>query len=77
MSEKSPHPLKFLSGFEDSRPDAYHHVDAVYAEKWIRGKYICRSNIYKSSLYINLLRKEYSQPGFRDIYLIAEKKRPD
>ena len=231
MNEKSSHPLKFLSGFEDCRPDAYHHVDVVYAEKWIRGKrilnigcwtgsfeaissgmpqkafaldqdinalgiaraahpavsfvngnlfdlpfddnsfevillftvfehlggreqealseinrvlvpngklilstphshwlhgimdiahwmidhrhfreqeigdhlnatnfklvqldlkgkwistlciplfylgkYICRTNIYKSSLYINLLHKEYSQPGFRDIYLVAEKK---
>ena len=36
-------------------------------------KYILNTNIYKSSLYRKLLVKEYSQAGFRDIYLVAEK----
>jgi len=38
-------------------------------------KYFLRINIYKTSLYIALIRKEYSRSGFRDIYLVAEKSR--
>ncbi|GJL77309.1 MAG: hypothetical protein NPINA01_02980 [Nitrospinaceae bacterium] len=49
MNEKPPPPLKFLSGFEDSRPDAYHHVDVVYAGEWIRGKRILNIGCWTGS----------------------------
>ncbi len=49
MTEKPSHPLKFLSGFEDSRPDAYHHVDVAYAEEWIRGEKILNIGCWTGS----------------------------
>ena len=49
MKEKKTHPLNFQTGFEDSRPDAYHHVDFKYAAEWIREKRILNVGCWTGS----------------------------
>jgi SAM-dependent methyltransferase len=79
MNEESTHPLNFLSGFEDSRPDAYHHVDFTYAKDWIKEKRVLNIGCWTGSfetLSTGLPRKAFGLDQDINALGVAKKSHP-